>query len=159
MSANVEICNGEPPSVWLDISSSRLVHTSVMPFGDLTMLDTGTGALATAKNNGTATFDAACTNGTVAPTLQFASANGGGSAFKLLGGSGSDLITYTLYEGATDSGTLIAHDAAAAFTGFGADGTVKSLSVTGQILAANKNGKPIGAYADTVTITVGFTAD
>ena len=31
MSASVEICSGEPPSVWLDISSSRLVQTSVMP--------------------------------------------------------------------------------------------------------------------------------
>ena len=134
-------------------------NTTNMGFGALTMLDTTTGGRSTAKNNATATFDATCTNGTVAPTLKFASANGGGSAFKMMGGTGTDLITYTLYEGSADSGTLIAHNSLAAFTGFDADGAVKSLSVTGKVLAADKDGKPIGAYSDTVTITVGFTAD
>ncbi len=134
-------------------------NTANMGFGALTMLDTGSGGLSTAKNNATATFDATCTNGTLLPTLQFASTNGGGSAFKMLGGTGAALITYTLYEGATDAGTSIAHNTAAAYTGLAADGTVKSLSVTGKVMAADKNGKPIGAYTDTVTITVGFTPD
>lgn len=133
-------------------------NTTNMAFGDLAMLSSATAGLSTGRNNATATFDAACTNGTGAPTLQFASANGGGTAFSLKN-AGADLIAYTLYEGATDAGTPVAHNAAAAFTGFTADGAVKSLSVTGQVLAADKNGKPKGAYADTVTITVGFTAD
>ncbi|HSV46544.1 MAG TPA: spore coat protein U domain-containing protein, partial [Ramlibacter sp.] len=134
-------------------------NTIAMAFGDLTMLDASTGTRSTAKNNATASFNATCTNGTLLPTLKFASANGGGSAFKMLGGTGSDLITYTLYEGATDSGTSIAHNTLAAFGGFVADGAVKSLSVTGKVLDTDKNGKPIGGYADVVTITVGFTAD
>jgi len=133
-------------------------NTTNMAFGNLAMLDSDIGGLSTAKNNATATFDAACTNGTGAPTLQFASANGGGTAFSLKN-AGTDMIAYTLYEGADDTGTLIAHNAAAAFTGFSADGAVQSLSVTGQVLDTAKNGKPKGAYADTVTITVGFTAD
>lgn len=134
-------------------------NTTNMAFNTLSMLDTASGGLSTAKDNASATFDAACTSGTGAPTLKFASANGGGSAFALMGGSGTDLITYTLYEGGTDSGTAIAHAADEAFTGFTADGATKSLTVTGQILAADKSGKPKGSYSDTVTITVGFTPD
>lgn len=133
-------------------------NTTAMAFGTLAMLDSATGGRSTAKNNATATFDAACTNGSALPTLQFSSGNGGGTAFALKN-AGSDLIAYTLYEGTADSGTLIAHNSAAAFTGFSADGAVKSLSVTGKVLAADKDGKPQGAYADTVTITVGFTPD
>ncbi|MBC5767658.1 spore coat protein U domain-containing protein [Ramlibacter albus] len=147
-------------AVTANIASQCVVgNTTAMAFGDLAMLNLASGGLSTAKNNATATFDTTCTNGTGAPTLKFASANGGGTAFKMRGGSGSDTITYTLYEGATDAGTSIAHDTLAAYTGFAADGTVKSLSVTGQVAAADKNGKPIGAYSDTVTITVGFTPD
>ena len=63
-----------------------------------------------------------------------------------------------LHEGTDASGTAISHDTLAAFTGFTADGTVKSLSVTGKIAAADKNSKPVGVYTDTVTITVGFIA-
>ena len=141
-----------------NIASQCVVgNTSAMAFGTLDMLNAANGGLSTAKNNATAQFDATCTNGTGSPTLKFASENGGGTAFKLK--NGSDLITYTLYEGATDGGTAIAHNAHASFGGFDADGTVKSLQVTGRILDTDKNGKPIGAYSDTVTITVGFTAD
>lgn len=133
-------------------------NTSNMAFGTLAMLNVTTAGLSTDKNNATASFDATCTNGTLLPTLQFASAQGG-TAFKMKNASSADLITYTLYEGSSDSGTAIAYDTAAAFTGFVADGAVKNLQVTGKIVAADKNAKPIGAYADTVTITVGFTPD
>ena len=68
-----------------------------------------------------------------------------------------ELITYTLTEGATVSGAAIAHNANAAYTGFTADGSVKSLSVTGNIAAAAKVNAKVGTYADTVTITVGYT--
>jgi spore coat protein U-like protein len=132
--------------------------TQGMAFGGLTMLDATTGRLSTAKNNATATFDATCTNGGSAPTLKFTSTNGGGSAFGMLNQTtlATDVIAYTLFEGASDSGTSIAHAIDAAFTGFDADGTVKSLSVTGKVLPTDKNGKPIAMYSDTVTITATF---
>jgi spore coat protein U-like protein len=132
--------------------------TQGMAFGGLTMLDATTGRLSTAKNNATATFDATCTNGGSAPTLKFTSTNGGGSAFGMLNQTtlATDVIAYTLFEGGSDSGTAIAHAVDAAFTDFVADGTVKSLSVTGKVLPADKNGKPIASYSDTVTITATF---
>lgn len=129
--------------------------TQGMVFGALTMLDATTGQLSTAKDNATATFDATCTNGGSAPTLKFTSANGGGSAFGMKSPA-TDVIAYTLFEGNTDGGTSIAHGVDAAFTGFVADGTVKSLSVTGKVVPADKNGKPIANYSDTVTITATF---
>lgn len=128
--------------------------TQGMVFGALTMLDAATGRLSTEKNNATATFDATCTNGGSAPNLKFTSANGGGAAFGMA--SATDVIAYTLFEGVTDSGTSIAHAVDALFTGFVADGTVKSLSVTGKVLPADKDGKPIANYSDTVTITATF---
>ena len=134
-------------------------NTSAMDFGTLVMLDATTGGLDTGKANGTGGFDATCTNGTALQTLKFASLNGGGSAFKMKTGSGglNELIAYTLYEGAADTGTAIAHNTLAAFTGFDADGTVKSLQVTGKVLPAAKNSAKVGSYSDTVTITVGYT--
>lgn len=143
-----------------NIASECVVgNTSAMAFGALTMLDASSGGRSADDNTKTATFDATCTNGTLLPTLKFVSTNGGGSAFKMKHGTAADLITYTLYEGTTDSGTSIADATAAAYTGLTADGAVKNLSVTGKVAAVDKNGKPIGAYSDTVTITVGFTAD
>src|SRR4051794_37058310 len=85
-------------NVTSSIASECVVgNTTNMVFGNLSMLNATSGGLSTAKNNATASFDATCTNGTLLPTLKFASTNGGGSAFKMQGGTGSDLITYTLY--------------------------------------------------------------
>jgi spore coat protein U-like protein len=140
------------------VSQCVVGNTTNMAFGSLTMLDSATGGLSTAKNNASATFDATCTNGGSAPTLKFVSTNGGGSAFGMLNqtAAATEVIAYTLYEGATDAGTAIAHSTAAAFTGFAADGVVKNLTVTGKVLAADKNGMPIACYSDTVTITATF---
>ncbi|MDB5758162.1 MAG: Spore coat domain protein [Burkholderia sp.] len=141
------------------ISGQCVVSTTqAMAFNGLTMLDATTGGLSTAKNNATANFDATCTNGGNAPTLKFVSSSGGGSAFGMLNQTAlaTEVIEYTLFEGTLDTGTSIAHNVDAAFTGFVADGTVKSLSVTGKVLPADKNGKPIASYSDTVTITATF---
>ncbi len=134
-------------------------NTTNMTFGALSMLDTTTGGRTTADTLATATFDATCTNGTPSPTLKFASTNGGGSAFKMKTGAGgaNELIAYDLTVGTSATGTAIAHNAAAAFTGFDADGIVKSLTVAGNITAAAKVNAKVGTYADTVTITVGYT--
>lgn len=131
-------------------------NTTSMAFGGLRMLNRATGGLDPESDYAEATFDAACTNGTNAPTLKFASQNGG-TAFKLMGGMNSDLITYSLEVDSSGTTIAIAHDTFAAFPGFAADGSVKSLSVTGLIVAADKAGKTIGTYSDTVTITASFT--
>lgn len=130
-------------------------NTTAMAFGTLPMLSALTGGLSTFDKTATATFDATCTNGTANPTLKFTSTNGGDGVFQLMGPD-SVKMAYTLWEGNATT-VQISHDQDAAFTGFEADGTVKSLTVTGKIAPEQKNGKPVGSYQDTVLITVGFT--
>ncbi|MES2786895.1 MAG: spore coat protein U domain-containing protein [Pseudomonadota bacterium] len=134
-------------------------NTTAMAFEPLSMLNSVTGGLSAADDTATATFDATCTNGSGTPNLTFTSANGDG-AFALMGGdgSGNDLIAYSLYEGASTS-IGIGHDTPVTFADFAANGVVKAMTVTGKIAPGAKNGKPVGTYNDTVTITVGFTAD
>ncbi|WP_048439430.1 spore coat protein U domain-containing protein [Caenimonas sp. SL110] len=127
-----------------------------MAFGALKMLDGVSGGLNEEDNVATATFDATCTNGTALPKLQFSSANGVGT-FKMKGGISDDLMSYSLYTGGEPE--QITHDTAAAFPGFEADGTVKTLTVSGRLTAGDKASKTIGAYTDTVTITATFTPD
>ena len=101
----------------------------------------------------------ASAHSTPLPTLKFASRDGGGSAFKMKTGAGgeNELIAYDLTVGTLATGTAIAHNTSAAFTGFDADGAVKSLTVAGNITAAAKVNAKVGTYADQVTITVGYT--
>lgn len=141
------------------IASECLVSTtSAMSFGALPMLDLAQADRRSAADKpAIATFDAICTMGTGSPTLKFSSLSG--TAFLLT--NGTDTIAYALHEGENAvTGTAIAYNTAAAFTGFDSTtGAVAHLSVTGLVTAAAKNGKPKGAYGDTLTVTVAFTPD
>jgi spore coat protein U-like protein len=73
--------------------------------------------------------------------------------------NGSDTIAYTLYanSGRTTAVTRAAQVAANLFDGsFVANGVSHTLNVYGKIANAAAQTKPIGDYADTVTITVAF---
>lgn len=126
-------------------------NTTEMKFGRLNMLS-AVGGISSADSTATATFDATCTNGTVTPELRFTSLNGGANGFQMLGGANStDILTYSL---ADSSGTALTAGTPAAFPGFDADGTVKTLTVAGRIVAADKIGKTVGDYSDTVKIEI-----
>lgn len=126
-------------------------NTVTLDFGTLSMLSNGGTSSAASTSTGGGTFDAICTSGTTTPKLKFTSANAGStSSFRLVGADTTTFITYTLAE---SGGTAIAYDTAAAFTGFSADGSTKNLAITGSIAAADKSGKAMQAYSDTITIT------
>jgi spore coat protein U-like protein len=124
----------------------------------LTMLDTTNAAQDTTTNDtATGSLHAICTNGTQTPMLRFSSANEGGTTnFRLVGTDGTTFIVYTLWEGLTSSGTQIAHNTDAAFTGFSADGTQKTLNLSMKVTAAARATAGIQAYSDTITVTTSY---
>jgi spore coat protein U-like protein len=124
-------------------------NTVALDFGPLSMLSNGAQSGNASASTSGGTFDAICTNGTTTPKLKFASANSSGTDFRLVGDDGTHIV-YTLAE---SGGTAIAYNTAAAFSGFDADGTTKSLAITGSIAASEKAGKAKQAYTDTITIT------
>jgi hypothetical protein len=58
--------------------------------------------------------------------------------------------------GASAAATAITYNTATTYSGFLADGTQQSLSLTANIPAANKGGKLVQSYSDTLTITTSF---
>lgn len=129
-------------------------NTTTLAFGILSMLSNGAQSTAISESSG-GTFDAICTSGTSTPQLKFTSLNTSGSDFRLVGTDTTTYIVYTLKEGS--GGTAIAHDTAASFTGFTADGTTKSLAVKGTISASEKHEKAQQGYTDTITITSSYS--
>lgn len=125
-----------------------------LTFGDLSMLSAGGQASTSSASTGGGTFDVICTNGSPAPKLNFTSANSGAGNFRLIGTDAMTVIVYTIYE---SNNTAIAHGTNAAFTGFSADGAVKSLRIKGSIAASEKALKRVQEYSDTITITSSFT--
>jgi spore coat protein U-like protein len=99
--------------------------------------------------------NAICTNGTPSPQFRYTSAN---NAFQLKGGSdASQLISYSLYQNDTATGSPVSYNTDVAHPDFVADGTVKMLNLSARIIPADKNGKPVQAYSDTITVTTSFT--
>jgi len=130
---------------------------SPLAFGTLAMLSNGAQSSADSASTGGGTFDAICTNGAPTPKLKFTSANTGTGTinFQLIGTDGS-LIVYTLKESSTGGTAAIVYGTDAAFTGFTATGTTKSLSIAGSITAEQKKAKKVQPYSDTITITSSF---
>lgn len=125
-------------------------------FGNLTMLN---GALqSTADSVRTGSFNAICTNGTGNPQFKYTSANGSGGAFRLVGADTTTFITYTVHQDGTAAASAVGYDTAESYSGFTADGTSQTLSVSAKILAASKNGKKVQTYTDTITVTATFDA-
>lgn len=114
----------------------------------------GLHALSGLDENATGSIDAICTNGTTQPTFSYSSANG---AFQLKGGTtATDVIAYSLYQDINSTGTAVTYNSPAAYPGFTADGTTKTLNLTAHIIAADKTGKSVQAYTDTITVTTAF---
>jgi spore coat protein U-like protein len=156
------LASGAASAGTLDVSASiapecAVAQTLAINFGNLTMLNGATAQQSAAANVHTGTIDAICTNGTPNPTFQYESANTTGANFQLIGGTdASQFIAYSVHQDATGATAAVTYNTAAAYPGFVADGTTKSLSITAKILPAAKNGKLVQAYSDVITITTSF---
>lgn len=132
------------------VNECSVGNTVALAFGNLAMLTGAAQSSGASASTGGGTFSAICTsNAANTPALRFTSANTGTSDFRLVGADGTSFIAYTL---ATSGSVDIAHSTDAAFTDFEADGTVKALRIQGSISAAEKAGKKVQAYSDTITI-------
>lgn len=99
--------------------------------------------------------NAICTNGTPSPQFRYTSANNG---FQLKGGTdATQLISYSLYQNDTATGSAVSYNTDVAHPDFVADGTAKLLHLSARIIPADKNGKLVQAYSDTITVTTSFT--
>lgn len=128
---------------------------TAMNFGTLSLLDASTGKVVTGGNaDASATFSTACTNGATGVTYSFTGTAGTG--FVLAGDT--DSINYSLFSDSTRLAgiTRAAEVEGGDFATFAADGTNKTLSVYGRIALAANAAKPVGAYADIVTVTVTY---
>lgn len=137
------------------VDACALGNTVALAFGELTMLTNTAQSPTASDSSGGGTFDAICTKNTLnTPKLKFTSANTEGTnSFRLVGADNTSYIVYTL---ATVGGTAIAHATDAAFNGFNADGVVKNLTIKGSITGAEKAGKKVQAYSDTITIQASY---
>lgn len=132
-----------------------VTQNSAIAIGKLDMLSGG--LQSTGENVGTGSFNAICTNGTPNPQFKYTSGNGAGNAFHLAGvDDASQLIAYSLHQDTTGAGTAVAYDTPVSNAGFSADGVSHVLDVAAKILPADKNGKKVQAYTDTITITASF---
>lgn len=128
---------------------------TTMAFGSLALLDAGTGKVVTTGNDdAVGKFFTACTNGSTGVTYSFTGTAATGFAMA----KDADTIAYTLFSDAGRT-TSIARGTAAVsgdFDGFAADGANHELSLYGRVALADQVAKPVGAYSDTVTITVTY---
>ena len=122
-------------------------------FSTLHLLD-GAGQ-STADEVAAGSVNAICTNGTPSPMFRYSSAN---SAFKLVGQSDNTKeIAYSLYQTNDATGTAVTYDQAVAHPDFVANGSVNTLNLSARIAYADKAGKSIQTYNDTITVTTSFT--
>jgi spore coat protein U-like protein len=134
------------------VDACSVGNIGALQFGNLAMLTAGAQSGTASGSTGGGSFDAICTNNTLnTPKLKFTSANTLTSTFRLMGADTSSFIVYTLKESGV-GGLDITYGTDAAFTGFGADGTVKSLAIVGSIAYDEKAGKKVQSYSDTITI-------
>ncbi len=141
---------GTAASIASECSVGNVVN---LQFGDIQMLTTGAPSTSASESTGGGTFDAICTNGTPAPKFRFTSANTWFNDYRLMGADGTTYIAYTL---ATSSNAAIAYGTPTTFSGFEANGSTQSLRIKGSIAAADKLGKVVQQYSDTITITASF---
>jgi spore coat protein U-like protein len=114
-------------------------------------------AASTTDSVAAGSMKAICTNGSGSPTFTFSSANGSGTDFRLIGSTDATVfIKYSLHPDTSGAASAFSHSVAAAYPGFSPDGTLKTLDLAGKILAAEKAGKKIQAYTDTITVTTSF---
>lgn len=141
---------GASASIASECSVGNMVS---LGFGDIQMLTEGAPSSTASESTGGGTFDAICTNGTPAPKFRFTSANTWFNDYRLVGADGTTFVNYTI---ATSGNTAITYGTPTTFDGFVANGSAVSLRIKGSIAAADKQGKLVQQYSDTITVTASF---
>lgn len=140
-------------TVQMTIAASCTVSASALDFGTQTLIDISSNV------DATSTLTVTCTNGTAYNVALNPGANDGGSgisARKMKIGATSDTVNYQLYSdsghssvwGETTSGSPDV------VTGTGS-GDGQAITVYGRVPSGQTNPK-IGAYSDTITVTVNY---
>lgn len=111
----------------------------------------GTTAAATANSG--STISVICTNGASAAITGGLGTNGSGAVRKMIGGSGTDLLTYELY---SDSLQTTVFNMANPIT-YAGTGLATSVVIYGGIAGADIALAKAGAYADSVPLTITYT--
>jgi spore coat protein U-like protein len=133
-----------------------VAQNTAINFATLSMLDSVNAAPSNADSVQAGAVNAICTTGTPLPTFRYTSANGLANAFRMVGIDTTTFIPYTLHQDGTASLGAVTYDTAAAHPDFVADGTTNVLPVSARVLAADKAGKAMQTYSDTITITTSF---
>lgn len=155
--AGAAIAAGESATIGTSasvVSECAVGNTVPLQFGSLQMLTSAAPSTSASESTGGGTFDAICTNGTPSPKFKFTSVNTWFNDYRLKGADGTTYITYSL---ATSGNTTIVYGTPVAFSGFEANGSVATLRIKGAIAAADKLGKLVQEYSDTITVTASFT--
>jgi spore coat protein U-like protein len=145
--------------VTANIDEACAVSASPIAFGAYDPVN----AHASASLHGTGTVTTTCTNGTTGSLLlNEGSHKSAGSAIaaplrNMTTGSGTanELLAYLLYSGGVDT-TVWGGDKATGLAVTVGDGTSHGQTVYGTI-TGGQNLKKVGAYTDTVTVTIDFT--
>jgi hypothetical protein len=96
------------------------------------------------------TLQIACTSGVTAPTIW------SDTARTLVNGANNFGFNLSQIAGADSDDLPTTTGAAQAITGFTADGTAKTVTIYGKILAANFGGKPAGTYTKDIILSVNY---
>lgn len=116
-------------------------------------LDFGSQGLLTSRVDVTATLGVLCTKGSGYNILLDAGANSGNTLVRLMAGTPSGFVGYQIYRDATRTqvwGNKMGSDTVSA-TGAGVE---QSFILYGRLPA--QTARPVGAYADSITITISY---
>lgn len=133
------------------------IGDQTLNFGNISSINVGTaGTLgSTLDHDSTALVAVICTNGTEGLVTLSDGVNKGTTYRRMKNGTG-DLIEYHLYNDSYTTEIAANNGATTAYTITG-DGTNQSFTVYGRILAAALTNQPLGAYTDSVTMTITYT--
>lgn len=135
------------------LTAACFIGDGTLSFGDVVSIGeggtAGTKAAAADKSADTGAINYVCSNGATA-TLGFAGAND--SVGQLQMANGTERLAYNIY---TDSAHLEPVTPGTTNVSLTADGTDKTITLYGVVPGATAN-KPIGAYTDTLTLTVTY---
>jgi len=134
------------------------IGDQTLNFGNITSINVGAAGIleANAEHDATTIVAVICTSGTEGTVTLNDGVNKGATYRRMKNVTTADLIEYHLYNNSYTTEIAADNGATTAYTITG-DGTNKSFTVYGRILAAALSNQVTGAYTDSVTMTINYT--